>query len=281
MRSYGVVLATSVVVGCLEVALAVVVASLYVRTQPSTSGTVDFTGLLPLVTLTAVLAFVFSLVFVVPAVWVGDVVERRGGGRWGWWAPVVVAALVAVPVGAFGAYNDVSRGPLLLFWGGATAALSLGAVLAGIRAGRLIRRVAGWGAAVVVGTGLIGALGFGTGLWGYEPPRIGPGTMPGAWVDHRGGSLTFTADGRVNASDVGMHLPFDEPSGPSRQCTGTGTWSYERGPGGRAQEVRVSVPGCSWPAWRVSGTARTPWIYQSVGQPGSGKVYELRKAGTG
>ncbi|MBT2452775.1 hypothetical protein J7F03_38240 [Streptomyces sp. ISL-43] len=139
-----------------------------------------------------------------------------------------------------------------------------------------------WGTAVVAGTGLLGALGLTAGLLpAYEPPAIGPATMAGSWVDHRGGSLVFTPDGGVTASGVGEHDPDDDPSGPSRQCTGSGTWSYEPGRDVWTQEVRIHVQGCSWPAWSVGGTDRKPGIHQHVGHPDSGKLYALWKAADG
>ncbi|MFD9336228.1 hypothetical protein ACFWBF_17720 [Streptomyces sp. NPDC060028] len=135
---------------------------------------------------------------------------------------------------------------------------------------------------MVAGTGLLGALGLTAGLLpAYEPPAIGAATVAGSWVDHRGGSLVFTSDGRVTASGVGVHDPDDDPSAASHQCTGPGTWSYEPGHNVRTQEVRIHVPGCSWPAWSVGGTHRKPWIYQHIGHPDSGKRYQLRKAADG
>ncbi|CAM5429318.1 hypothetical protein [Streptomyces avidinii] len=129
------------------------------------------------------------------------------------------------------------------------------------------------------GTGLLGALGLTAGLLpAYGPPAIGPKTMPGTWIDHTSGTLVFTSDGRVTASGVGRHRPGDHPSGPSERCSGSGTWSYEPGRDVWTQQVRIAVPGCTWPAWRVGGTAREPRIQQKVGDPGSGRLYKLRKA---
>ncbi|MCX5199205.1 hypothetical protein OOK31_35895 [Streptomyces sp. NBC_00249] len=286
-RSYGRMLLVSVLVGCLEVALAVVVVLLYVRTQPPPDTPVDPTalaaGLLSFGLLVGVIAFLLSLVFVLPAVALADLLGRRIGGReaW-WWVPLTTAALVAPPTAAFAAYNRVEVRPALVFWAVATLALSVGGLVARPRRPALVRHVASRGTAVVAGTGLLGALGLATGLLpAYEPPAIGPATMAGTWVDHTGGTLAFTSDGRVTASGVGEHAPDDHPSGPSRQCTGSGTWSYEPGRDVWTQEVSVHVPGCSWPAWGVGGTDRKPRIHQYVGHPGSGKRYELRKAADG
>ncbi|MFE2155286.1 hypothetical protein ACFXAO_35240 [Streptomyces lavendulae] len=285
-RSYGRVLVVSALVGCLEVALAVVVVLLYVRTQPPPDTPVDRSalaaGLLSFGTLVAVIALLLSVVFVLPAVALADLIARRTGGREAWWVPPVVAALVAPPIVAGAAYNDVRTRSVLLFWAVATAVLSTGGLVARLRRRALVGKVALWGAALVAGTGLLGTLGLAVGLLpAYEPPSIGATAMAGTWVDHTSGTLVFTSDGRVTASGVGDHAPDDPPGGPSRTCSGSGTWSYEPGRDARTQEVRVRVPGCPWPVWSVGGTDRTPRIYLHVGRPGSGKLYQLRKAADG
>ncbi|MGW1641340.1 hypothetical protein [Streptomyces lavendulae] len=285
-RSYGRVLVVSALVGCLEVALAVVVVLLYVRTQPPPDTPVDRSalaaGLLSFGMLVAVIALLLSVVFVLPAVALADLIARRTGGREAWWVPPVVAALVAPPIVAVAAYNDVRTRSVLLFWAAATAVLSTGGLVARLRRRALVGKVALWGAVLVAGTGLLGTLGLAVGLLpAYEPPSIGATAMAGTWVDHTSGTLVFTSDGRVTASGVGDHAPDDPPGGPSRTCSGSGTWSYEPGRDARTQEVRVRVPGCSWPVWSVGGTDRTPRIYLHVGRPGSGKLYQLRKAADG
>ncbi|MFE2857214.1 hypothetical protein ACFXJO_39615 [Streptomyces lavendulae] len=285
-RSYGRVLVVSALVGCLEVALAVVVVLLYVRTQPPPDTPVDRSalaaGLLSFGTLVAVIALLLSVVFVLPAVALADLIARRTGGREAWWVPPVVAALVAPPIVAVAAYNGVRTRSVLLFWAAATAVLSTGGLVARLRRRALVGKVALWGAGLVAGTGLLGTLGLAVGLLpAYEPPSIGATAMVGTWVDHTSGTLVFTSDGRVTASGVGDHAPDDPPGGPSRTCSGSGTWSYEPGRDARTQEVRVRVPGCSWPVWSVGGTDRTPRIYLHVGRPGSGKLYQLRKAADG
>ncbi|WP_150205882.1 hypothetical protein [Streptomyces venezuelae] len=282
-RSYGRVLSVSTLVGCLEVALAIVVVLLYVRTQPPPDTPVDPTallaGLLSFGLLIGVIAFVLSLVFVLPAVALADLLGRRIGRReaW-WWVPLMTAVLVAPPIATFAAYNRVEARPTLVFWAAAMAALSVGGLVARPRHPGLVRQVALWGTAVVAGTGLLGALGLTVGLLpAYEPPAIGPATMAGTWVDHTSGTLVFTSDGRVTASSVGEHNSDDHPSGPSRRCSGSGTWSYEPGRDVWTQEVRIRVPGCSWPAWRVGGTDHKPSIHQIIGHQDSGKRYTLRR----
>ncbi|MFF4423433.1 hypothetical protein ACFY04_22080 [Streptomyces sp. NPDC001549] len=283
-RSYGVVLVVSTLVGCLEVALAVVVVLLYVQTQPPPDEPPDYTriggSLVALTPLIGFISFLLSLVFVLPAVALTDLLGRRFGGRAAWWpAPLVVAALLAPPLMCFVAYNDVEPRSVFVFWASATASLSLGALIALPRGEGLLRRVALWGTAVVAGTGLLGTLGLAVGLPpAYEPPAIGPQTMPGSWVDHTGGTLVFASDGGVTASGVGGRLANDYPSDPSPSCSGSGTWSYEPGRDVWTQKVRIDIPGCGWPAWGVGGTAREPRIHQNIGDPGSGELYKLRKA---
>ncbi|MFB0631581.1 hypothetical protein [Streptomyces sp. AB3(2024)] len=282
-RSYGRVLVVSVLVGCLEAALALVVVLLYVRTQPPPDTPVDRSalaaGLLSFSAVIGVIAFLLSVVFVLPAVGLADLIGRRIGGREAWWVPAVVAALVAPPVAAFATYDHVEERSALVFWAVATAALSLGALVARIRRRGLVGQVALWGSAVVAGTGLLGVLGLAAGLLpAYEPPAIGPSAMAATWVDHTSGTLVFTPDGRVTATGVGEHAPDDLPSGPSRSCSGSGTWTYEPGRDVWTQEVRVRVPGCSRPVWSVGGTERTPRIHRHVGRPDSGRLYRLRKA---
>ncbi|GAA0289433.1 hypothetical protein GCM10010302_29750 [Streptomyces polychromogenes] len=281
-------LVVSTLVGCLEVALAVVVVLLYVRTQPPPDTPVDHSalaaGLLSFGVITGVVAFLLSALFVLPAVALAGLPRRRSGGREAWWrVPPAVAVLVAPPVVGFAAYNRVEARSALLFWAAATAALSAGGLAARSRNPAQLRRVATWGSALVAGTGLLGALGLGTGLLpAYEPPLIGPATMPGTWVDHTGGTLVFTPDGRVTASGVGEHAPGDPPDGPSRRCAGSGTWTYAPGRDPRAQRVRVLVPGCAWPPeWSVGGTGSRPRIERPLGSPESGKRYGLRKATAG
>ncbi|WP_405791024.1 hypothetical protein OG753_31350 [Streptomyces sp. NBC_00029] len=286
-RSYGRVLLVSTLVGNLEVALAVVVAVLYAQTQPPPDTPPDHTAITGAVfsawPLVAVIAFLLSLVLVLPAVALADLLGRLLGRHAPWWsAPLMVAVLLALPVFGFSAYNDVPTRSTLIFWACATASLSLGALTALPRREGLLRRVALGGTAVVAGTGLLGALGLTAGLLpAYEPPRIGPQTMPGTWTDHTSGTLVFTPDGRVTASGVGLHRSGEHPSGPSRRCSGSGTWSYESGRDARSQEVRVRIPECPWPAWAVDGTAREPRISQNVGDPGSRRLYRLRKTSGG
>ncbi|MEW1639893.1 hypothetical protein AB0469_38265 [Streptomyces sp. NPDC093801] len=285
-RSYGRMLVVSALVGCLEVALAVVVVLLYVRTQPPPDSPVDHTalvaGLFSLGGLVGAAALLLSAVFVLPAVALAGRLGRPTGRSEAWWVPPAVAALAAPPIAVFAAYGHLEVRGVLAFWAVAAAVLSAGGLVARLRHPRLVRRTALWGAALVAGTGLAGVLGFATGLLpAYQPPAIGAAAVPGTWADRTGGTLVFTADGRVTASGVGEHAPDDPPAGPSRRCSGSGTWSYAPGRDVRSQEVRVAVPGCSWTAWSVGGTARTPRIHRPVGPPDSGKRYELRKAAGG
>ncbi|MFG2485068.1 hypothetical protein ACGFSI_20215 [Streptomyces virginiae] len=286
-RSYGRVLVVSTLVGCLEVALTVVVVLLYVQTQPPPDEAPDYVeiggtlvGLTPLI---GFISFLLSLVFVLPAVALADLLGRLIGRNAAWWsAPLIVAALLSPLVFGVAAYNDAQTRGTLLFWASATASLSLGALIALPRREGLLGRVALWGTAVVAGTGLFGALGLAVGLLpAYEPPRIGPETMTGSWIDHTGNTLVFTPDGRVTASGVGGRSSFDHPGDPAPSCSGSGSWVYEAGRDVWTQRVRVDVPGCVRPAWSVGGTAREPRIQQRVGGPDSGELYKLRKVSGG
>ncbi|MFI1647190.1 hypothetical protein ACH4XT_09635 [Streptomyces avidinii] len=215
-RSYGRILLVSTLVGNLEVALAVVVALLYVQTQPPPDERPDYAAVAAAVfsawPLVAVIAFLLTVVFVLPAVALADLL---GGREAPWWVvPPMAAALLAPPVLGFAAYNDAQTRPTLIFWASATVSLSVGALIARPRHPGLLRRVALWGTAVVAGTGLLGALGLTAGLLpAYEPPAIGPKTMPGSWVDHTGGTLVFTSDGRVTASGVGRQPRIQQEVG--------------------------------------------------------------------
>ncbi|MFF7298811.1 hypothetical protein [Streptomyces sp. NPDC008265] len=286
-RSYGRVLVVSTLVGCLEVVLTIVVVVLYVQTQPPPDEAPDWVtiggSLIATMPLFGFIAFLLSLVFVVPAVALADLIVRGLGGRAAWWpavaAPPAVAALLAAPVLIYATHNDTDPGSTLLFWASATASLSLGALIALPRGEGLLRRVALWGAAAVVGTAVFGALGLAVGLLpAYEPPRIGPRTVTGTWFDQIGNTLVFTADGRVTSDGIGGRSVFDYPRDPAPSCSGTGTWVYEGGRDVRSQRIRVEIPGCAWPAWGVGGTARSPRIHQEIGGSGSGVLYKLRKA---
>ncbi|MFG2297671.1 hypothetical protein [Streptomyces sp. NPDC048603] len=167
-RSYGRVLVVSVLVGYLEVALTLVVVllSLWMRYPPGAA--LDYAAegavVITLIPLIGVIAFLLSLLFVLPSVALAALSARRIGGPEALWAPLMVAALLGPPVTAFWTYNDVATRPMLVFWACATASLSAGALIARTGRSGLFRRVALWGAAVVAGTGVLGAAGLATGL---------------------------------------------------------------------------------------------------------------------
>ncbi|WP_328788275.1 MULTISPECIES: hypothetical protein [unclassified Streptomyces] len=286
-RSYAVVLVVSTLVGILEVALTVVVVLLYVQTQPPPDKDPNYVeigaALVGTVPLIGFISFLLSLVFVLPAVALADLLGRWLGRHAAWWsAPLIVAALLAPPVFGFAAYNDTQTRATLLFWVSATTSLSAGALIALPRGDRLLGRVARWGTGVVVGTGMFGALGLTVGLLpAYEPPAIGPQTMVGLWNDRMGHDLVFTSDGRVTATGVGRRFAFDYPYDPYPGCWGSGTWVYEGGRDVRTQKVRIDIPGCTLPVWDVGGTAEKPRIVRHIGDPGSGYLYRLDKSPDG
>ncbi|NXY99281.1 hypothetical protein HYE82_33875 [Streptomyces sp. BR123] len=281
-RSYGRMLLVSTMVLFLEALLAAVLGVLYTLTRvpPRVDGgnaeaLAAFLGVSQLV---MVVAFVLSLVVVLPAVALGDLLGRLFGGRDAWpWAVAAVAALLAVPVAA-GLATGADLSTVLVPWAVATAVLSVAALLGRPRRDGLFGLVAVRGTAVVAGIGLLGSFALWTDIVPrYRPPLLTAASVVGTWSDGRGGLVTFAADGSATASAVKYFRP-GETSTWGRACSGPGTWTLT--PGRRntwGQRVDIRIAGCPLPEWRVAGRPERPELYHHVGDPSDGDLYELRK----
>ncbi|MEU2998191.1 hypothetical protein ABZ684_11515 [Streptomyces sp. NPDC006995] len=287
----------SILVLLLEAMLAYVVSAVYGVTRESPDAGVgsgmSLFSLPVLAPFAAVVAGALSVCLVLPAVRLSEVLGRRLGGREGWWVPVAVGAvsLVVVPVAAALA-GGAGAGGLALGWALTTAALTVPALLWRSRRERIFKPVALWGVAAIVLTAALGGAGLATGvLKEYRPPALTPADVVGRWSDGQGGTVTFTADGRVSAVDIdedlgGRGLPEDTadadgPEGEGTRCSGQGTWTYEPGGGVRSQEVRTTVDACGFAPWSVGGTEDRPTLYQYIGDPDSWDLYVLRRADDG
>ncbi|MFD0268055.1 hypothetical protein ACFVGY_15960 [Streptomyces sp. NPDC127106] len=283
-RSYGRILLVSVLVVCLEAALAVVVGVLYALTRelPHFDGgyTMAAVSLLAIAQPVVVVALVLSLV-VLPAVALSDLLGRLIGGRDAWgWVPVAVGAVLS-PLAGLALVGGWERSTVLVTWSVSTAVLSVAALLGRPRRAGLFGLVAKRGTALVVGIGLLGSFLLWTEILPkYRPPLITPADVAGTWSDQRGGGFTFEPDGRLTATGVSQFRPGDSSHDLVRTCSGPGTWTFT--PGRRntwGQRVVTTVPGCSLPEWRVAGRPGSPELYRHVGDPDTGDLYELKKRG--
>ncbi|MFG3391722.1 hypothetical protein [Streptomyces parvus] len=295
-RLFGLSLLLSMLVLILEGMLALVVAVVYGITQESPNaggGSAMFILFLPVVAVFGIMvAGAASVALVFPAAWLGDVLGRRLGGRevW-WWVPPAAAAVSLVPVGSVvAAYGGADPATTAAGWFFTTVAITVPALLWRSRRERIFKPVTLWGVAAVVLTAVLGGVGLATGvLKEYRPPALTSADIVGHWSDGRGGTVTFTADGRVTAVDVDDDLdgrgPEDDATGPGGPegadtgCSGQGTWTYEPGGGTWAQEVDLALDSCDFDVWNVGGTASRPTLYQYIGDPDSGDLYVLRRTG--
>lgn len=287
-RSYGRMLLVSMLVLFLEAVLVLVVSAVYGQTQESPNAGGNYAlGLLALPFLAVAGAFVggaVSLVLVLPTVWLSDVLGRRFGGRevW-WWVPLVAAAVALAPVIVGAALaGAVASLAVIKSWLLATTMLTVPALLSRPRRRGLFVPVALWGTLVVVSAGTLGGIALYTGLLEeYHPPTITRATLFGTWSDGKGGTLAFTADGRVTASGVDNHVLDESFDNVVKECTGQGTWTFEAGKSSWNQETDVTIQGCGWAPWNVGGTEDRITLYQYIGDPDSWDLYELKKAPSG
>ncbi|MFE9458965.1 hypothetical protein [Streptomyces californicus] len=291
-RPWGLSLLLSILTLLLEAVIAFVVSFYYGATQesPNVMGTPALLILaLPVIAVfgTAVAA-ALSMGLVLPVVWLGGVLGRRAGGReaW-WWVPVAAGAVSLVVVGLVVAVSGGSgAGSFTLGWVLTSAALTVPALLWRSRRKRVFGPVLLCGVAAVVLTAVLGGVGFWAGLFEeYRPPALTSADLVGRWSDGNGGTLTFSADGRVTAVDIDDDLsPYDDfteddpEGGEDDRCSGQGTWVYTSDTGRWSQEVRVTVDACSFENWNVGGTEERPKLYQYIGDPDSWDLYELTKA---
>ncbi|MFJ5050043.1 hypothetical protein [Streptomyces sp. NPDC088719] len=287
-RLYGLSLLLSILTLGIEAVIALIVAVVYGFTQESPNaggGSAFFIFLLPVLAVfgTAV-AGVLSVVLVSPTAWLGGVLGRRFGGReaW-WWVPVVAAGVSLVLVVALSGGTGFAG--IAVAWPLTTAALTVPALLWRSRRERIFGPVLLWGAVAVVLTAVVGGAGLATGLFPeYRPPAVTSADLVGRWSDGRGGTLTFTADGRVTAVDVGVDddgYGDGGGDGELEACTGQGTWTHDPGPNTWMQQVDVTVDSCVFDYWNVGGTDSRPALYQYIGDPDSGDLYRLTRTSTG
>ncbi|MET9950219.1 hypothetical protein ABZ135_01540 [Streptomyces sp. NPDC006339] len=264
----------SMLVLFLEAALLGVGAVVIGQTRPAPVAGHNALGLLALPFLVAggaVVGLALSSGLVLPVVRSGELLARRAGGRPLWWQSALAVAATA-PVAPF-------LGPW--WWCGGWAALLLAVVVtARARRGGFVTLLA-WGTLAVVSAGTLGGAALYSGvLVPYTPPRMSAEALVGSWTDGDGGTLTFTADGRVTARGV----RYEEVGSPdsfetvSRECTGTGRWVYQPSDTPWRQSVEVTIDACSWVPWEVTGTDTDPVLYQYLGDPDAWDLYELRRA---
>ncbi|MFE2291292.1 hypothetical protein [Streptomyces sp. NPDC059452] len=286
-RNFGLALLLSMLVLALEGALALVVTVIYSQTQPSKpgeGGVALFVIVFPLLaTAAAAAAAALSVAFVLPTAWLSGVLGRRFGGREAWWWVLPVAAAAAlVLVGAATALSGGGQPAAVAgWWLLLTAAFAVAARLTRSRRQRIFGPVTLWGASAVVVTAVLGGVALSTGvLRQYEPPEVTPADLLGSWSNGKGGTLTLTAGGLATVTAVGDEADGSD-GGRSDSCTGQGTWRFTPGENTWKQEVDVHVEACPFAPWTVGGTASRLTLYQYVGDPDAGEVYELRRTGGG
>lgn len=299
-RLFGLSLLLSILTLLIEAVIALIVAVVYGFTQESPNaggGSALFILFVPVLAVFGIaVAGALSVVLVFPTAWLSDVLGRRFGGReaW-WWVPVVAAAVSFVP----GVALSGGAGPvgIAVAWLLTTAALTVPALLWRSRRERVFGPVTLWGLVAVVLTAVVGGVGLATGVFPeYRPPTVTSADIVGRWSDGHGGTLTFTADGRVSAVDVELDVTGTDSDsdsdtdsdatagdgdGARDSCTGQGTWTYEPGTGAWSQMVDVTVDQCTFDYWNVGGTESRPALYQYIGDPDSGDLYRLTRTSGG
>ncbi|MEU3610285.1 hypothetical protein AB0E83_33340 [Streptomyces sp. NPDC035033] len=263
--SFGRVLMVATAMLMLELTLVAVVSALYGATQEAALGG-DY-GLtlmmLPVVALPGSLAVaVAALLLVVPTVVLAQELGRRTGHRpedgpepW-WWVPVSAAG-VAVVGGLLALRGFPSPLVALAVWAALVALIVPAALVARLRRRWLLRGIALWGTAAVVGTAVLGGLALGTGvLTEYKPPAPRREALVGTWTDGRGGTLELAADGTLTADGVMDPVGFAPAPGETPDtCTGRGTWTYRTGSDSWGGAVSTDLPDCGTEPWELGGTA--------------------------
>ncbi len=286
-RSFTRMLVVSVLTLLLEGALGVAVLMVYQQTLETPNvGNVQGTSflLLALVLGAALLGPVVTLLVVLPAVWLGDALGRRFGGRERWWwvlppaavLPLIVLLPRAAATGSAASLADGAAQSLIL-----TAVIAAPALTSRSRARSLLTKVAVGGTAAVLVTACAGEAALSTGLLKeYRPPVLSPAALVGTWSDGRGGTLDFAADGTVIATGVDFEsLDRDSREYSTAECDGRGTWTYSPGRDTWTQAVDVSVGGCTWDGWNVGGDTDRIDLYQYVGDPDLWVLYVLHEVG--
>ncbi|MFK0234421.1 hypothetical protein [Streptomyces vinaceus] len=187
-------------------------------------------------------------------------------------APLWGAAVAAAYAGLAAAAWDLPYGWTLLWTAGP-------GVLPVVAASYAHHRSLGWtGTAARVGaaTGialLLCALGAflleRTGIGAYEPPRLERERYAGEWI---GGGGAYRLRLGENGEAVAENLALVAPAGVWDGCSGTGTWTFERGRGSgglfdRARDrVTLRIEGCGpLRDWQVAGTAERPELFSVMG----------------
>ncbi|MGW2838213.1 hypothetical protein ACWCWD_10510 [Streptomyces sp. NPDC001493] len=240
---------------------------------------------------------VLSQALVIPAVRLSDALGRRFGGREAWWWVPVVLATVLAPLGAAAALTGY-LGPIeaASAWCAATVLLAGAGLVTRVARKGLFGPIALWGTLAVLSVGVLGLMALDFGLVDtYAPPAVTRASMVGEWTDGKGGTLTLSEDGSAESvavedtdtdpdsdSDPGFDSWFDDGTAEgAEQCTGRGTWAYDRGEGPWGQRIVVTVPECGWDGddpWEVGGDEGRVTVYQYIGDPDSWDLYTLTRA---